>query len=44
MERICTNTRIAIVGIIVLVVGVALGIIVPIVGIARDIPAYTPLS
>jgi len=42
VERICTNTRIAIVGIIVLVVGVTLGIIVPVVGVARDLPSLHP--
>jgi hypothetical protein len=36
------NTGIAIVGIIVLIVGVALGVIVPIVGVAHDLPAVHP--
>jgi hypothetical protein len=36
------NTRIALVGIIVLVVGVALGVIVPIVGVAHDLPSVHP--
>ena len=42
MERIVTNTRITLVGIIVLVVGVVLGIIVPVVGVARDLPSVHP--
>jgi len=36
------NTGIAIVGIIVLVVGVALGVIVPVVGVAHDLPSLHP--
>jgi hypothetical protein len=41
--KICTNTRIAIVGIIVLVVGVALGIIVPVMGVAHDLNSVHPV-
>jgi hypothetical protein len=36
------NTRITLVGIIVLVVGAALGIIVPLLGVARDLPSLHP--
>jgi hypothetical protein len=36
------NTRIALVGIIVLVVGVVLGVIVPVVGVAHDLPSLHP--
>jgi putative Mn2+ efflux pump MntP len=36
------NTRIAIIGIIVLVIGIVLGVIVPLVGVAHDLPSLHP--
>jgi putative Mn2+ efflux pump MntP len=42
VEKIFMNTTIALIGVILLVVGVVLGIIVPIVGVARDLPSLHP--
>ena len=36
------DTRIALFGIIVLVVGVALGVVVPLAGVAHDLPSLHP--